>query len=71
MVNQDVVNSRLACANRADFCVLFAFLGRFLHFKNPVKYNRRFEINRICARKSVQRSVFVCIVKYIDRIRLA
>jgi hypothetical protein len=28
-----------------DFCIIFAVSGRFLHFKNPFKYDRIFEIN--------------------------
>jgi hypothetical protein len=50
MVNTNVVNARTPCSERADFCVIFAVSGRFLHFKNPVKYIRRFEIHHVPSR---------------------
>jgi len=46
MVNANSVNARIACANRAHFCVFLLVLGRFLLFKNPVKYSGIFEINQ-------------------------
>jgi hypothetical protein len=41
-----MVNGGPACHEHAHFCVIFAVSGRFLHFKNPVKYICRAEINR-------------------------
>ena len=46
MVNANVVNARVACSNRADFCVFLLDSGRFMLFKNPVKYSPIFEINQ-------------------------
>jgi hypothetical protein len=45
MVNWAMVNAGPSCSERADFCIIFAVSGRFLHFKNPFKYMKRFEIN--------------------------
>ena len=45
MVNDGMVNARSTCENRAYFCEIFAVLGRFPRFKNPVKYSRRIDIN--------------------------
>ena len=45
MVNLAMVNAKPPCANRADFCIIFAVSGRFLHFKKPVKYRSRLQIN--------------------------
>jgi hypothetical protein len=45
MANPNKVNARIACSNRAHFCVFLLTLGRFLLFKIPVKYNRIFEVN--------------------------
>ena len=39
ITNAGMVNAHDACSNRADFCIFFATSGRFLLFKNPVKYN--------------------------------
>ena len=46
MVNTNRVNAHIACSNHARFCEYLLVLGRFLLFKNPVKYNRIFEINQ-------------------------
>jgi hypothetical protein len=45
MLNAGMVNARRPCSERVDFCIIFAVSGRFLHFKNPFKYDRIFEIN--------------------------
>ncbi len=45
MVNGGVVNGPASYLLRATFCDFFPALGRFLRFKNPVKYTGRFEIN--------------------------
>jgi hypothetical protein len=45
MVNGGVVNGPASYFIRATFCIIFAVSGRFLHFKNPVKYSGRFKIN--------------------------
>jgi hypothetical protein len=38
MVNPDMVNVQTACLKYAHFCDFFLVFGRFLHFKNTVKY---------------------------------
>jgi hypothetical protein len=38
MINANMVNGGPACHEHAHFCVIFAVSGRFLRFKNPVKY---------------------------------
>jgi hypothetical protein len=45
MVNLAMVNAKPPCRECADFCIIFAVSGRFLHFKNPFKYTGRFKIN--------------------------
>ena len=45
MLNSGMVNGPTSCFKRATFCVFFPLLGRFLYFKNPVKYARNFNIN--------------------------
>ena len=45
MVNAIVVNAGSPCFSRAVFCVFFLVSGRFLRFKNPVKYNSNSRIN--------------------------
>lgn len=45
MINVTVVNARPVNTFHAHFCEIFPVLGRFLHSKNPVKYNRRFGLN--------------------------
>jgi hypothetical protein len=45
MVNAGVVNARPPCLARAEFCVFFRVLGRFLRFKKPVKYICSSQIN--------------------------
>ena len=46
MLNANKVNARSSCVIRAHFCEFFLVLGRFLLFKNPVKYTRIFAINQ-------------------------
>ena len=41
-----MVNARVPCPERADFCIIFAVSGRFPRFKNPVKYICRSRLNR-------------------------
>ena len=50
MLNAGMVNAQSACLEHAYLCESFLVLGRFLHFKNPVKYKRIFEINQSKAR---------------------
>ena len=45
MLNIDMVNAHIACVNRAVFCEILLVLGRFLLFKNPVKYAINCNIN--------------------------
>jgi hypothetical protein len=47
MVNEQMVNAETSCLIHADFCVFFPVSGRFLRFKNPVKYTSNFRINYI------------------------
>jgi hypothetical protein len=49
-----MVNAASWCLICADFCVFFLVLGRFLHFKNPVKYSSIFEINQDSLGKAAQ-----------------
>ena len=46
ILNAGVVNARAPCLSRAAFCVFFRVLGRFLRFRNPVKYVHRSQLNR-------------------------
>jgi hypothetical protein len=46
MVNEDVVNAKTLRLNHAHFCVYLLVLGRFLLFKNPVKYKAMLAINQ-------------------------
>jgi hypothetical protein len=46
IANAIIVNDESMCSNLADFCENFLVWGRFLAFKNPVKYRCRFGINR-------------------------
>ena len=45
-LNAGMVNSSRACLKRVLFCDSFRVSGRFLHFKNPVKYICHAGINR-------------------------
>ena len=45
MVNANVVKAAPLCFLRALFCDIFRVLGRFLHFKKPVKYDSNSRIN--------------------------
>ena len=45
MLNAVLVNAGSTCPFRAVFCVFFRVLGRFLHFKKPVKYDSNCRIN--------------------------
>jgi len=46
MVNTGMVNAQGTCSEYAHFCKFFAVSGRILHLKNPVKYERIFDINQ-------------------------
>jgi hypothetical protein len=46
MVNEDVVNAKTLRLNHAHFCIYLLVLGRFLLFKNPVKYKAMLAINQ-------------------------
>jgi hypothetical protein len=46
MLNAGMVNSESPCLPRAHFCVFLRVSGRFLRFKNPVKYICGFQINQ-------------------------
>jgi hypothetical protein len=41
-----MVNCRIACILLAGFCEIFRVLGRFLHFKNTIKYRSKSRVNR-------------------------
>jgi hypothetical protein len=41
-----MVNAPASCSEYAHFCKFFAVSGRILHFKNPFKYKRMFDINQ-------------------------
>jgi hypothetical protein len=45
MLNANVVNAEAACSLEADFREFFSILGRFLRFKNTVKYTGGFALN--------------------------
>jgi hypothetical protein len=51
MVNTDMLNARIACSIRPDFCVFLLDSGRFLLIKKPVKYTRIFDINQSKVRR--------------------
>ena len=53
MVNVNKVKTPDQCSECAHFCVFLLVSGRFLHFKNPVKYKRMFEINQTYARRAL------------------
>src|SRR5271169_4373411 len=46
MVNEDVVNAKTLRPNHAHFCIYLLVLGRFLLFKNPVKYKKMLAFNQ-------------------------
>jgi hypothetical protein len=53
LVNAGKVNARQSCLSRAVFGEIHLDSGRFLRFKNPVKYIRGFELTYTQARAAV------------------
>ena len=63
--NADVVNARAACLNRVHFCVYLLDSGRFLLFKNLVKYRTIFAINQDAPdhpRPARATTCFLCVI---------
>jgi hypothetical protein len=49
MVNTHMVNARMRSLILQDFREIFRFFGRFLRFKNPVKYTHNLPVNQYFA----------------------